>query len=138
MLVVSNSSPLIALARLSYLDLLQALYGEIVIPQAVYQEVVQGGNGRAGSAAVQVAPWISTQTVRDTIAVDILREQLDRGESEAIVLALETQAQLLLIDEARGRRIAQSRRLTHIGTVGIIVLAKRRNLIPSGPPSSIN
>lgn len=134
MLVVSNSSPLIALARLSYLDLLQALYGEIVIPQAVYQEVVQAGNGREGSAAVQAAPWISTQTVRDTIAVDILREQLDRGESEAIVLALETQAQLLLIDEARGRRIAQSRRLTHIGTVGIIVLAKRRNLIPSGTP----
>lgn len=132
MLVVSNSSPLIALARLSYLDLLQALYREIQIPQAVYQEVVQAGNGREGAAAVDSAPWISVQTVQDAIAVDLLLDQLDRGESEAIVLALETQAQLLLIDEARGRRIAQSRGFTHIGTVGIIVLSKRQNLIQSG------
>lgn len=134
MLVVSNSSPLIALARLSYLDLLQSLYSEILIPQAVYQEVVHAGKGREGAAAVDSAPWITVQTVQDTIAVDLLRDQLDRGESEAIVLALETQAQLLLIDEARGRRIAQSRGLTHIGTVGIIVLAKRQNLIQSGTP----
>lgn len=132
MLVVSNSSPLIALARLSYLDLLQSLYNEIKIPQAVYQEVVQAGKGQEGSAAVDSAPWITVQTVKDVIAVDLLRDQLDRGESEAIVLALETQAQLLLIDESRGRRIAQSRGLTHIGTVGIVVLAKRQNLIQSG------
>lgn len=58
MLVVSNSSPLIALARLAQLELLQALYGEILIPSAVYQEVVQAGKGREGSAAVDTAPWI--------------------------------------------------------------------------------
>ncbi|HIK46895.1 MAG TPA: DUF3368 domain-containing protein, partial [Leptolyngbyaceae cyanobacterium M65_K2018_010] len=132
MLVVSNSSPLIALARLSHLDWLRSLYGEIWIPQAVYQEVVQAGKGREGSAAVDSAPWITVHTVQDEIAVDLLRDQLDRGESEAIVLAIEAQAQLLLIDEARGRRIAQSRGLTHIGTIGIVVLAKRQNLILSG------
>jgi predicted nucleic acid-binding protein len=132
MLVVSNSSPLIALARLSYLDLLHSLYNEILIPQAVYQEVVQTGKGREGAAAVEAAPWITVQTVQDSVAVELLRDQLDRGESEAIVLAMEGKAQLLLIDEARGRRIAQSRGLTHVGTVGVIVLAKRKNLIPFG------
>lgn len=70
MLVVSNSSPLIALARLSHLDLLQSLYSEIQIPQAVYQEVVQAGKGREGSAAVDSAPWITVQAVQDAIAVD--------------------------------------------------------------------
>lgn len=132
MLVVSNSSPLIALSRLARLNLLNSLYNEILIPQAVYQEVVQAGKGREGSTAVASAPWLEVQAVQDSIAVDLLREQLDRGESEAIVLALETQAQLLIIDEARGRRIAQSRGLTYVGTVGIIVLAKRKNLIQSG------
>lgn len=132
MRVVSNSSPLIALSRLARLELLQALYSEILIPQAVYQEVVQSGNGRAGATAVGSARWITVQTVQDTLAVDLLRDQLDRGESEAIVLALETQAQLLLIDEARGRRITQSRGIAHIGTVGVIVQAKRTKLIQSG------
>jgi len=132
MLVVSNSSPLIALARLAQLELLQALYDEVLIPSAVYQEVVQAGKGREDAVAVGSASWITVQTVQDTLAVDLLRDQLDQGESEAIVLALETKADLLLIDEARGRRIAQSRGLTHIGTVGIIVLAKRKKLIPSG------
>ena len=70
MLVVSNSSPLIALARLSHLDLLQSLYSEIQIPQAVYQEVVQAGKGREGSAAVDSASWISVQTVQDAIALE--------------------------------------------------------------------
>ena len=70
--------------------------------------------------------------IQDSIAVKLLQEQLDRGESEAIVLALEISAQLLLIDEARGRRIAQSRGITHIGTIGILILAKRQKLIPSG------
>ena len=132
MLVVSDSSPLIALARLSHLELLHTLYDEISIPQAVYDEVVQAGEDRQGATAVAEAAWINVQTVQDIIAVNLLRDQLDQGESEAIVLALETEAQLLLIDEARGRRIAQSKGITHIGTVGIIVLAKRKNLIQSG------
>ena len=132
MIVVSNSSPLIALARISCLDLLQALYTQVFMPQAVHQEVVGLNQEREGAATIATASWLKVCMIQDSIAVKLLQEQLDRGESEAIVLALEISAQLLLIDEARGRRIAQSRGITHIGTIGILILAKRQKLIPSG------
>ena len=132
MIVVSDSSPLIALSRIKALELLKSLYTQVFIPQAIYHEVVQEGKGREGSEAVASASWIQVRSVQDSIAVELLQEQLDRGESEAIVLALELAASLLLIDEARGRRVAQSRGLNHVGTVGIIVLAKRKKLIESG------
>ena len=131
MIVVSDSSVLIALSRIGHLGLLKSLYSKIMIPQAVYDEVVQAEEERPGSAEVLAADWIEVQQVTDRVAVTLLREQLDRGESEAIVLAIEAEAQALLIDEARGRRIAQARGLAHIGTVGIVVLAKRQGLVDS-------
>jgi len=129
MIVVSDSSPLIAFSQIGRLELLRSLYAQLLIPQAVYDEVVSAEKSRPGSAEVFAADWIKVQKVSDQTAVLLLREQLDQGESEAIVLALETKAEALLIDEARGRRIAQSRGLPHIGTVGVIVLAKRRGMI---------
>jgi uncharacterized protein len=131
MIVVSNSSPLIALSHIGQLALLRSLYSKLFIPQAVYDEVVRAEEDRPGSTEVFAAEWIEIQKVKDQTAVLLLREQLDQGESEAIVLALEAKAQVLLIDEARGRRIAQSRGLPHIGTVGVLVLAKRQGLIKS-------
>ena len=131
MIVVSDSSVLIALSRIGHLGLLKSLYSKIMIPQAVYDEVVQAEEERPGSAEVLAADWIEVQQVTDRVAVTLLREQLDRGESEAIVLAIEAEAQALLIDEARGRRIAQAKGLAHIGTVGIVVLAKRQGLVDS-------
>lgn len=131
MMVVSDSSPLIALSKIGQFELLKSLYTQLLIPQAVYNEVVKAENNRPGAAEVFSADWIEVQKVTDQTAVLLLREQLDQGESEAIVLALEAKAQVLLIDEARGRRIAQARGLADIGTVGVIVLAKRRGLIES-------
>ena len=61
MIVVSDSSPLIALACLSQLELLRILYEEITIPQAVYDEVVQAGEGRQGATAVAEASWVNVQ-----------------------------------------------------------------------------
>ncbi|NER23449.1 MAG: DUF3368 domain-containing protein [Symploca sp. SIO1B1] len=134
MTVVSNSSPLIALAQIGKFELLHLLYQELLIPQAVRDEVARFGEERLGAAELEKADWIRTVTISNRTAVELLRERLDLGESEAIVLAIETEAQLLLIDEARGRRVAQTQSLNHVGTVGILVLAKRRGLVEAVTP----
>ncbi|MCB0086480.1 MAG: DUF3368 domain-containing protein [Caldilineaceae bacterium] len=134
MIVVADSTPLIALARIGRLKLLKSLYGELIIPDAVFDEVVHSGKDRAGVTQVQKAEWIKRQSVDNEVAVQLLRERLDRGESEAIILALELEADLLLIDEMKGRRIAEAQGIAVTGTVGAIVAAKRQNVIDSVQP----
>jgi predicted nucleic acid-binding protein len=132
--VVSNASPLINLARIGKLDLLRQLYGEIVIPQAVWNEVVMEGAGQPGAEEVSTAGWIKQQTVANSHLVHALRQELDAGESEAIVLALETKAKLLLMDERLGRETAQHLGVRCIGLVGILVQAKRIGFVSAIRP----
>jgi predicted nucleic acid-binding protein len=66
------------------------------------------------------------QAVTNKLAVELLRERLDAGESEAIVLAMESKADLLLMDEARARRISEGRGIKLIGTLGLLAVAKKR------------
>lgn len=129
MIVVSNSGPLIALAQINNFELLKTLYNRLYIPPAVQKEVVGLGRGRAGAVEVDLADWIEIVEVQNGTAIQLLRGQLDAGESQAIVLALELQANLLLIDEARGRRIAQAQGLNVTGTVGTLIAAKKRGFI---------
>ena len=88
MIVVANAGPLIALAQIGHFDLLRLLYGELHIPPAVRDEVVISGQGRPGADEVNGAAWIRAVEVRDTTAVQLLRDRLDAGESKAIVLAI--------------------------------------------------
>ena len=127
--VVSNSSPLINLARIERFGLLRHFYGAIVIPSAVYAEVVTRGNERDGSQDVRAAGWIRQQSPQDPLAVDALAAELDRGEASAIILARELNAEYLLIDEIRGRRIAENLGISVIGTLGILARAKREKII---------
>lgn len=106
MRVVSNAGPLIALAKIEQFNLLHLLYTEILIPPSVRAEVVTQGSTRPGAIEVTSADWIQIEPIRDRIAVELLKERLDQRESEALVLAIEQAADLLLIDEARGRRVA--------------------------------
>lgn len=136
MIVVSNSSPLIALAKIGEFNLLHSLYEELLIPQAVREEVARVGQdsaeiapNRPGIEEVRRATWIRSVNVSNLAAVQLLRGRLDAGESEAIVLALELNADLLLIDEARGRRVAQAQGINTSGTVGTLVAAKTQGLI---------
>lgn len=131
MIVVSNSSPLIALAQIDQLQLLQQLYNEIRIPTAVQREVAIPNSKYPDSVDIALLQWLRVEAVSNQMAISFLRERLDAGESEAIVLAIEQEADLLLIDEARGRRVAQAQGVPHIGTIGILILAKRQTLIPS-------
>lgn len=102
MIVVSNTSPLIGLAAIRQLTLLQQLYSSIIIPQVVYNEVTVG-NTDACSVAVQTFHWIQTRQVTNRAIITRFPNKLDLGETEAIALAIELGADLLLIDDESGR-----------------------------------
>lgn len=134
MIVVANAGPLIALAQIGHIDLLRWLYGPVRISPVVREEVIASGHGRPGAAEVGTAGWIHVVEVRDKMAVEFLKERLDAGESEAIVLAIELNADLLLMDEARGRRVAEARGLHRTGTIGTLIMAKKQGFIPVVTP----
>ena len=120
--VVSNSTPLIALAKINRLDLLEEYFREIFVPEEVYDEVVRRGEGMPGAVEVARSEWIKEKNVQNRFAVESLSLTLDKGEAEAIVLSKEKDA-LLLIDDGDGRRTAELLGLKITGTVGIILLA---------------
>lgn len=129
MKVVCNSSPLVNLARIARLYLLEKLYTEITIPRAVYQEVAINGQGLPGADAIAGANWITVGNVNDQSQVQILSYDLDLGESEAIALALQENADLLLMDERIGRDMARHLGLIFTGTIGALMEAKRIGII---------
>jgi hypothetical protein len=130
-MVVSNSSALINLSRIGKLALLQDLYAEVHVPEAVWQEAVVSGEGQVGANEIKAASWIKTERVNNLELVKALRQELDAGEAEAIALALEAHAELLLMDERLGRDTARHLGLRFIGLIGVLVEAKRRRLIPT-------
>jgi uncharacterized protein len=134
MIIVSDTSPLINLAAVGQLDLLRQLYQHVIIPQAIYDEIVIAGFGQPGAAEVKAAGWIETRRLRDHTLVNVLLLELDRGEAEALALATELKADLLLIDESKGRAIAARLGLTHIGLLGVLVQAKHRDIIIAVKP----
>jgi uncharacterized protein len=120
--VVSNASPLITLARLGNLDSLQKLYLTVHIPEEVYNEIVVAGAGMPGAAAVAKAAWIRVSPVQDTegLAHEISRTRLGAGEVSAVLLAKEMRADLILMDESKGRKLDVAEGLTVAGCVGIL------------------
>jgi uncharacterized protein len=132
--VVSNASPLINLAHIGQFALLREVYQGIVIPEAVWNEVVAEGSGQPGAAAVKRATWISVQPITNTLLVQSLRQDLDGGEAEAIVLALEINADLLLMDERLGRRVARHFGVSVSGLIGLCIEAKRKGIIAAIKP----
>jgi predicted nucleic acid-binding protein len=134
MIVVANAGPVIALAQIGQFNLLRSVYRRLQIPPAVRDEVMASGSGLPGAAEASTAAWLHIAEVRDRTAVQLLRDRLGAGESEAIVLAVELRADLLLIDEARGRRVAEARGLNKTGTVGTLIVAKKQGLISTVTP----
>jgi len=118
-IIVSNAGPLIALAKIERFGLLRELFGKLYIPQAVYDEVVVIGTGRAGANETEqaVSDWIEVQEVKDLVMVKSLLTKLGKGESEAIALALEAKADLVLLDDYKARATAEFMGLNMTGTV---------------------
>ena len=129
MIVVSDTSPILSLALIGQLDLLHRLYGSIVIPQAVHDEIVVTGAAQAGGDDVARRDWIHINQATNAIVIALLMRELDRGEAEAIALAIESKASLLLVDEYRARRLAQYLGLPYTGLIDCLMEAKRQHYL---------
>jgi predicted nucleic acid-binding protein len=125
-IVVSNTSPITNLAAVGQLDLLRQLYEKVLIPQAVYEELTGSFSRQSGVLELQTLKWIETRPVADRVRVTALQMELDEGEAEAIALAKELAADLLLLDERRGRAVASRLGLRFIGLLGVLIEAKQR------------
>lgn len=134
MKVVCNSTVLIGLAKLEKLDILNDIFGEIIIPEEVYQEVVIRGRGKLGANEIQEAKWLKRKTVKDNINVRLLSRHLSQGEAEVLTLGKELKADLLILDEDEARDSASSAGFKIIGLVGILLLAKNMGLIKKVKP----
>ncbi len=133
MTVVCNATPLINFAAINRLDILETAFCKIVIPQAVYHETtVAGFPGSEFVLQAIASKWLQVRSV-STIASNIPLE-LDNGEREAIALALLTGKQRILLDEREARKVALSLELQVIGTLGILLLAKNREIITQVQP----
>ena len=125
--VISNNSPLVGLFGINLLSLLQDLYTEVWIPRKVEKEFLKK-DPIVRREALENAPWIKTVDLTDpqTAAVYV---ELDEGEAEALALAAEHDARLILLDEKVGRQTAEKVGLTVKGIVGILLEAKEEGLI---------
>jgi predicted nucleic acid-binding protein len=134
LIVVSDTSPILNLARIGRLQLLPSLYRQVLIPSAVYEELTASKGDLSPSIDLASESWLIVASAKDQKRVQELREDLDIGEAEAIVLAIERGADLLLVDERRGRRTATAAGLTVTGLLGVVARAKRAGLIELGKP----
>jgi predicted nucleic acid-binding protein len=134
MIAICNASPLINLAWLGRLDLLHQLYTATIIPEAVRQEVLVAGQGKPGAAEVAAADWLTFASAQNRTLLRALSQDLDLGEAEVIALALEHPADIVIMDERLGRQTAAYFGLRCIGTIGILVAAKRQGFIPAIRP----
>jgi hypothetical protein len=120
--VVSNSSPLIAFAAIEQLHLFSALFESVLIPPAVAREI---------APSIPTLPsWLRVQDVKMPWPQAVLRPSLGDGEREALALAVEIQAERILLDDRAARRVAQELQLLVTGTAGILLVAKRHGLVP--------
>ncbi|HGJ64072.1 TPA: DUF3368 domain-containing protein [bacterium] len=129
--VVSNSSPLINFAIIEQLHLLEAFFGEILITNAVWHECVVEGHGKLGAKTIENAKFLKLIQPQNYDLIRLLCRDLDIGESETIALAIETQADMLLLDEKDARNVASIYGLKTTGVIGILLRAKSENLIDS-------
>lgn len=133
MIVISDTTPIISLLKANHLELLQKLYGNVLIPEAVYRELTENPAYSKETKTVKSLDFLKTVPVENVKSVNVLRSVtgLDAGESEALIMYDEQKADLLLMDEHKGRSVAKQLNVRYIGTVGILMLAYDKRLIQS-------
>jgi predicted nucleic acid-binding protein len=131
-IVVSNSSPLVALARIGRLALLASFYKRILIPAEVHHEVTVAGRGLPGAEEVRNANWIEVISQKSPGYPSLAQvcQGLGAGERAAILLAKSLEADLVLLDEWKARRVAQDAGLSVVGCLGILEAGAQRGLVP--------
>jgi len=129
MIVVANGSLLMAMARIGRLDLLRSLFGQVLVPDAVWREVVEAGPDKAVASDLACASLIERRTILDLVSVEYLGHYAGTSDAEAVVLARETNADCVLMDEWMVGSAAESIGLTVVGLVGVLMEARERGLI---------
>ena len=131
MILIADSSALVALSVCNSLDLLEALFGEVKVPQAVFDEVSVSHKPEAIALTVYLQGKVESVNTDDYVYLDAYA---DAGETVAMLLYKQIDADWLLIDDRRGRKIAVVNKIQTIGSLGVLLSAKKRGLISEIKP----
>ncbi|MEH2959216.1 DUF3368 domain-containing protein [Candidatus Merdisoma sp. JLR.KK006] len=125
MIVISDTTPILSLLKAGKLDLLKILYQKVVVPEAVYDELTANADYEDERKAILHCSFLSVEKVSNAESVNILRNVtgLDAGESESLILYGEKKADLLLLDERKGRGVAKKMSVQYVGTLGVLMQA---------------
>ena len=133
-MIIADSTPLINFAAIHRPDVLEQLFGRIVIPKAVETELLEKGERYPSAEELKRVDFIDVVKINDLVLCNSLKIDLDQGEAEAITLALEQNAELLLLDEVAGRTVAKFHNIPFTGSIGCLVEAKWTGIIPEIKP----
>lgn len=135
MTIVSDTTCITNLMHIERLDILKNIFQQIIVPKHVYDELCALPKQRL---ILETEKWIVCQDIQGTELYEQIIEDLDRGEAEAIALAHSLSADYLIIDERKGRQIAESLGIKIIGLLGILVWAKQQNIIHHVKPLALD
>jgi predicted nucleic acid-binding protein len=132
--IIVNSTPIISLAGIDSLILLKKLYKEIIVPEAVYEEVSIEGESKIGAKRLKEADFIKIHSVDNKEAEKIFSTSLHKGEVEVLLLARELKADLVIIDDLLARKHAKYLDIKVTGTLGILLKAKKKGYLKKIKP----
>ena len=132
--VVVNTTPLIALSHVEQLDILKELYGEIIIPEAVYKELSVKTDSVCKKAVDRSLDWIRVEQIKNQMAKTMYKTHLHDGEVEVMILAKEIAADVVIIDDANAKKHAKYLQLPVTGTLGVLIKAKQKCYIDELKP----
>jgi len=127
--IIVNSTPLISLAVIHQLELLRKIFHTVYLPQSVYNEVIVNGHGKLGDSKLSAINWFQIVDPNNIALKHSIMLQLDEGEAEVITIANDKSISLVCIDAFAGRQYAGLLGLDVIGTLGILLIAKRKGYI---------
>ena len=127
--IISNTTPILSLLKINKLSLLKNLYGQIIVPFAVYQEI-ENGRDKPYYQDLLLINWIEIKKIKNQKSREYIFD-LDDGEAEVLILANEINADLVLLDEIMGRRFSKQLKISFTGTIGVLLKAKEKGYIPS-------
>lgn len=132
--VVVNTTPLIALSHVEQIDILKKLYGEIIIPEAVYRELSVKTDSICKKTVDSSLDWIRVDKIKNQMAKAMYKTHLHDGEVEVMILAKEIDADVVIIDDANAKRHAKYLELPVTGTLGVLIKAKQECYIDELKP----
>jgi len=132
--VIVNSTPIISLCHIGKLDLLKKLYGQVLIPEAVYREINEKQDSVAKIALDKSLNWIRVCKIQNEMAKFFFKSKLHDGEVEVMILGKEENASLLIIDDKNAKNHAKYLKFNVTGTLGVLLKAKREGYIDAIAP----